>query len=141
MNEQEARTIAAQATGTLVAQYAEAVQLGENWVVIMALNALPSDGTATTHQMFTNEEEWRTATYMQHPEGTGAHAIYSPSQKIAVLYIDNKLANTNTLHFKTMPTRKEVTAWLDLYMNALNARINIVLAAMYANGIAELATK
>lgn len=137
MNEQEARTITAQATGTLVAQYAEAVQLGEDWVVVMALNVSPSDGSEATHQVFTNEEVWRTATYMKHAmKFLNAYVIYSPSQKVAMLYIDGRPANTNTLHFDTIPRRKEIAAWVEIY---LNGELNNVLADMYANGITELA--
>ncbi len=108
MNEQEARTIAAQATGTLIAQYAEAVQLGENWVVVIATKAKASDNTMPSYQVFGSRMEWNAATYTRHASHLGAYALYSPSQQVAVLYIDNQPANTNTLHFQTMPTAKEV---------------------------------
>ena len=140
MNEQEARTIAAQATGTLVAQYAEAVLLGNpgwDWVVVLALKALPGDGKETTHQVFTQKAEWNTATYKKRAvKFLNAYAIYSPSQKVATLYIDGKPANANTQHFQTIPTQKEVAAWVEIY---LNARLNSILAEMRANGITELA--
>lgn len=141
MNEQEARTIAAQATGTLVAQYAEAVQLGNpgwDWVVVLALKVMPSSGTEDPYQVFSQTAEWNTATYMRPAvDFLKAYAIYSPSQKVTTLYIDNQPANTNTLHFDTMPTTKEVAAWVEIY---LNGRLNSVLADMRANGITELTT-
>lgn len=136
MNEQQARDIATQATGTLVAQYAEAVQLGEDWVVVVATKAKASDNTMPSYQVFGSRMEWNAATYTRHASHLGAYALYSPSQQVAVLYIDNQPANTNTQHFQTIPTQTEVAAWVKIY---LNARLNNVLADMYANGITELA--
>ena len=136
MNEQQARDIATQATGTLVAQYAEAVQLGEDWVVVIATKAKPSDGTMPSHQVFGTRREWNATTYTRHAPQLNSYAIYSPAQGVAVLYIDDHPANTNALHFATIPTTKEVAAWVEIY---LNRRLNSVLADMHANGITELA--
>lgn len=137
MNEQEARTITAQATSTLVANHAETVQLGKDWVVVIATKAKTSDNTMPSYQVFGSRMEWNAATYTRHASHLGTYAIYSPSQQIAVLYIDNQHADTNTMHFQTMPTTKEVAAWATLY---LNARLNSVLTAMHADGITELTT-